>query len=602
MQLEAMVAIAAVHLAGPAVAGGGLDPSFGNHGLAVIDADGMESANDDFARRMHVAADGEIVVVGTSQGEVVQAAGSTIAIMGRLTPDGQLDTTFGNAGFASVSPAPARLYAVASHGDGYVVGGEALDRSAVWRFTGDGIADAAFGAGGTGTVLLWDGTVTMLATLASGGIAIAGLSAGGSDAGFSVAKLSASGDLDADFGNGGIVKLTLPRIEAMYGADAMAATADERLILSGGTGPRLEVFRLLPGGEIDEAFGEGGFASLAIGLGDEIVFASDLLVRDDGRVFVSGFVGTDPWFLWPGRGFVASFNADGSLDTTFAGGGVYETDPAAISDLAAIAPGRDGAVFAVGTRTTDPAGGGWTGETVVLGLDAGGKPLEQFGDDGVFHIGTRWYDGVDDAYAVDIAAQGDDGFAILADGWSSERWITLARVGTAEYPGMIGFPRGAMNIAADGAIVEVELFRWGGSSGAVAVDVAIGADSSATEHEDFELLDSAVNWADGESGARPIRLRIVDDGALGEHEETIVLDFQIVGGTAAAAVNRTVLSLAQDDGQPGPPVATTVAPAGGGAVSAVLLLALLMARRVSEVAIRGADKRSRHAGRAGIRR
>ena len=104
------------------LADGSFDPTFGNAGVAVIDAaTGFTAACGDFGKALALQPDGRILV--TSEAQNYDAPPSPLTYsdryLFRLDPDGAFDPSFGTEGF--VSRFDAAPNAMALQSDGKVV-------------------------------------------------------------------------------------------------------------------------------------------------------------------------------------------------------------------------------------------------------------------------------------------------------------------------------------------------------------------------------------------------------------------------------------------------------------------------------------------------
>jgi uncharacterized delta-60 repeat protein len=132
--------------------GGIRDAAFGVGGRVIVDAGASDAAH-----AMALQPDGKIIVAGTTTAGSGATATSKIAVM-RFQPNGQLDTTFGNAGISVVGIAGAKLQGNAvglqANGD-IVVGGTITPAGSTRkqllavRLHGDATGTAATGSGGT---------------------------------------------------------------------------------------------------------------------------------------------------------------------------------------------------------------------------------------------------------------------------------------------------------------------------------------------------------------------------------------------------------------------------------------------------------------------
>jgi uncharacterized delta-60 repeat protein len=161
-----------------------------------------------------------------------------------------------------------------------------------------------------------------------------------------------------------------------------------------------------PTGELDTTFSDDGKIALAIGSGDET--ASDVAIDSNGRIVVVGYThnGSDNDI------FVIRFNSDGSLDTTFDGDGIVQTDLGSSDDYAyGVALDSDGKIVVVGQ--TNAAG---THDGLVLRYESDGSLDDTFDADGKV---TTDIDENTDFY-VDVELQDDGKIVVVGSAWNSE--------------------------------------------------------------------------------------------------------------------------------------------------------------------------------------
>lgn len=287
------------------------------------------------------------------------------------SPDAASDTT-GDTGPAPYEPptpialafsatTPDQLQAVAAAGDGvfYAVGfiAEGLEGSArkeviVVRLTADGL-DTTFGEGGlieVGLDFRGGNDELDIAVDGQGRIVIAGVVANAAvpaDTDIAVARLLATGELDAEFALGGVRVL-----------DLNAAIIDGTTVTGG-----------------DRSRG------LAVDASDRIYVHAVRLAEGD----FEGAPRTDTDFS------VVRLTESGDLDASFADGGEFLLDirgaaPALIPSNATprgLAVLEDGSVIAGGYATTD--GLGTAPQAVLFKLDGDGALMPAFDFDGYFH-------------------------------------------------------------------------------------------------------------------------------------------------------------------------------------------------------------------------
>ncbi|HET7092837.1 MAG TPA: hypothetical protein VFI22_05140, partial [Thermomicrobiales bacterium] len=145
---------------------------------------------------------------------------------------------------------------------------------------------------------------------------------------------AATGSLDPGFGSGGRATSVLTG-----GATAMALQADGKIVVGGES----KIQRFNTDGTLDPSFGTGG--------GADFVFSNTLgnlpraiAVQTDGKIVVVGFITqlTRTDFV------VARYDADGTLDATFASGGKSIVDFGSVSARGAAVVLQDGAILVAG--------------------------------------------------------------------------------------------------------------------------------------------------------------------------------------------------------------------------------------------------------------
>jgi uncharacterized delta-60 repeat protein len=288
----------------------------------------MGSASDG-AYALAVQADGKIVVAG----ETTRAGTLGDFAVARYNPDGSLDSGFAAAGrlVTDIAGATDQAKAVALASDGKIVvagwatvGG--MPQFALVRFTGTGALDGSFGPAATGKVTSsfpsGFSRAHSLAILPGGSIVVAGdvfsFSGDGSD--FGVARYSSSGILDSTFGAGGWAQ-----VDFAGGSDESAASvavqSDGKLVLAGShynweaEVEDFAVARLGSNGTLDTTFGGGGTVLTDFDGASDI--ATSVLVQGDGKIVVAGMATVSDEM----RFGLARYTGAGALDTSFAGTG-----------------------------------------------------------------------------------------------------------------------------------------------------------------------------------------------------------------------------------------------------------------------------------------
>jgi uncharacterized delta-60 repeat protein len=335
----------------------------------------------------------------------------TVTVYGR---PGDVDTSFqGGKVMTQVGEADAYAYAMAKQSDGkLIVVGTCHDHGgdfAVMRLTRDGELDATFGEGGLVTTQVGAGSDVARAVVVDdkGRIVVAGSAvdpAAGLD--FAVVRYLANGDVDESFGAAGKARVSFS--DDADTAYAVALQPDGKLLIGGdanlgtsASGMDFAIARLLDDGSLDESFGGDGRVTQAI---------STFSGRDSIYALTLQDVDGEPRIVAAGgeRDFtLARFTTEGELDTTFGEEG----------KLAGLFGSTIGAARAV--RTTD------SGELLVAGqaqhdfalakLSAAGSLVPSFGQEGKVTTAVsaeNW----DEAYGLGLEKDGN----IVLAGFSYE--------------------------------------------------------------------------------------------------------------------------------------------------------------------------------------
>ncbi len=324
----------------------------------------------------------------------------------------RLDKSFGSGGIqlTAVNHYGDQAYAVAVQEDGKIIvagsshNGSDLDFALV-RYNRDGSLDKSFNYDGTVTVPVGHGDDEALAValLPDGRIVAAGYTDSGRDRDIALVRFNPDGSLDSDFGLDGVV--VTPVGNSDDEATAILVNEDGSLYVAGtaaGTvGHAVVLVSYLEDGNLDPAFGEQGMALAGVGQ-DSLV--QGIAVQENGRIVLSGSYseGEDLGLM------LVAFDEGGIIDSSF---------------------GYDG--VAVNTGTVHPVSEGYTmttledGSFLVAGsvglegrrdaalflFDRDGRPVDEFGDQGVLVIGAS--EGDDVFYGV--AANGEE---IVASGYA----------------------------------------------------------------------------------------------------------------------------------------------------------------------------------------
>jgi uncharacterized delta-60 repeat protein len=322
----------------------------------------------------------------------------------RLAPSaGQLDPTFGTGG-AVFSDFELGL-SIHGQPDGKitVVGANRTTGDlSVARYNPDGSLDAGFGSGGITTAPVSIGADA--ATIdAAGRIILAGFEPFKNDYGldcsrFAVMRLRADGNVDTGFGQSGKTTFSIAGAPfAIFGVQerARAVTVDAagRIVVAGSEEwafsslqySAMAVARLNGDGSLDSTFGQAGSEQFRFGGtpgtvldGDPLSGASAVTMDPLGRIVLAGGSTRHDGNAYPHNDFaLARLNADGSLDTSFAGTGKTTIRFGLDDSARAVSIDSAGRIVVAGSSETDS----WLGirEFAVACLDDSGALDPTFG-------------------------------------------------------------------------------------------------------------------------------------------------------------------------------------------------------------------------------
>ena len=324
---------------------GTTDTTFGFLGLRTVGIDLVADGRDTLLG-VFVLADSRTMLLGTAEAP----GGAQVPALVRLTAAGNADASFGSAGRRVIAdapwPVPPWIAAVARQADGrYVFAGStcgncAGDRAAVvLRVAANGEVDTAFGDGGWASLALPPAThIEDVAIDAQGRIVLAGYEGdpANDDHNPVLARFRPDGSVDTTFGIGtGYVRLTGIAGAPVGGwmGHALATDRDGSLLLALATDEdrdalRAGLVRVRADGSRDTGFGVGGLLPVDLGNGTQL---DALAVQGDRRIVGVGFISQ------AGSGddvFALRVRADGVPDASFDGNGVVRHSLDAQTDRA----------------------------------------------------------------------------------------------------------------------------------------------------------------------------------------------------------------------------------------------------------------------------
>jgi len=390
----------------------GVDPTFADGGHLVLSQ--INGPGDEWGQRMAVASNGKLYISGYCAGEgTMDLLVMRLTQDGSLDITFNNAGTAGIAIYDSGGVDMGQGVAETAEGGAIVVGKitEGYNRPAVWRFTAAGDLDPDFADAG-----LYhhpDGGVLREVALDDAGRAYVLGTTPGAD--YLLMRMSADGSLDTSFGTDGIV--TYDHDEKTNEANSLALQSDGTILCGGYTrteaGDRdLLVVRFLTDGSLDTSYGTGGVVthnSAAGGSGDE--HAWDIALDEEDNAYVVGFSYTLSNFR---AAVIWRITPEGVLDADFGSGGVFAMEATAGGDrdqfLSVCLDGADG-IYCSG-NASDP-GGSYVAFVARLLTD--GTVDTSFADGGVLFV-DDYNAAAGDISAYSAIALDDEGRIVATGG------------------------------------------------------------------------------------------------------------------------------------------------------------------------------------------
>jgi uncharacterized delta-60 repeat protein len=342
-------------------ADGSLDSTFDADGLVST---GFPDSGTAYARALVLQPDGKLVAAG---GVGFVPAGFALA---RYNSDGSLDSTFDADGLVVTgyppppfSPGFSQARALVLQPDGKLVAAGNTTNAGDCRFIlarynpdgsldstfdGDGIAmaNSFVSCGANALILQPDGKLVAAGAFSN--------NPSGSELVFGLVRFNSNGTLDSTFDGDGHVASNF-WVSFTEVANALLLQADGKLVAAGGSAASLDGFflaRYNPDGSADASFDGDGL--VVTGPPSFPARATALVRQRNGKLVAAGFV-----FLGDTRFALARYNLDGSLDSTFGGDGLVDTDfPSSAQEYAsALVLQPDGKIVAAGGGSFDFDGG-----------------------------------------------------------------------------------------------------------------------------------------------------------------------------------------------------------------------------------------------------
>jgi uncharacterized delta-60 repeat protein len=214
---------------------------------------------------------------------------------------------------------------------------------------------------------------------------------------------AASGDLDTNFGNGGVVTTRLSPTGSEE-AEAVAVQKDGRIVI--GINHRFIaeagdfiLMRYNTNGTLDTTFGVGGVVQTNfLGFGGVV---TSVKIDPKGRIVAAGVINTNSPNNY-GDLAVARYTASGSLDTSFGSQGIFTRDHCPYESIEEIAIQPDGKIVAAGWAL--PPNHSTDYDFVIFRLTTNGALDPTFAGGNI--VFTDFDGSSDNAYALALQADG----------------------------------------------------------------------------------------------------------------------------------------------------------------------------------------------------
>jgi uncharacterized delta-60 repeat protein len=233
--------------------------------------------------------------------------------------------------------------ALQANGKIVAVGSNGHGGFALARYNTTGSLDTSFSGDGKQETDFGGGDeATDVALQADGKVVAVGDAGFGSGSAFALARYNANGSLDTSFSEDGKQITSFdPGCCDGDSASGVAIQANGKIVAVGSDGQGgFALARYNPNGSLDPSFSGEGMQETDFGVGFD--FAADVTLQGDGKIVAVGRGGPSVDFA------LARYNSNGSLDLTFSGDGKRTTDFGGFDFANGVALQGDGKIVAVG--------------------------------------------------------------------------------------------------------------------------------------------------------------------------------------------------------------------------------------------------------------
>lgn len=320
---------------------GTVDSSFASNGRLIKQFIGYYGG----ANNVLIQPDNKIIVSGTALG------GSADFAIARFYQDGTPDLSFNGTGETVID-----IYGhdacngAAFQSDGKIIlcgSAKSSDSIVILRLNTDGNLDTTFNNGRgivTGSYGIWSSRLSAVKVKPDGKIIACG-NVNNNSTDFLLIQLLPDGQLDSSFGTNGVVITP----NTGFGHD-FALQPDGKIVIVGrdvATGGHM--VRYMPDGIIDNNFGANGYVLITHPLGRP--GPEQVEIDKDGKIYAAGYINTGNEEM-----YLVRFNADGSIDNTYAPYGIITSLSPQQERTHAMLIQQDGRILMAGSVTVNFSG------------------------------------------------------------------------------------------------------------------------------------------------------------------------------------------------------------------------------------------------------
>lgn len=282
------------------------DPTFGVGGIVDVRIPGLQLVPFQALE----TSTGRIILLGVSYPRPLDPGRTAVTFTG-LTPDGALDTAFGTNGF-TLDSTTARYGVGAVDASGRVMAVESDHAANRWvtRLGANGLPDPSFGVAGVKELAAGPAYAPRRLVSTGGAHVLFGIV---QDLRMDIVKIDSNGNVDTAFGSGGRTTLEYG-FAGRDTAGGIAVQPDGKIVVAGtaqlaATEWACAVARLSATGALDASFGTGGMATTTT-----LPRCEGVVLQPDGKVLALGSIGGGAVAMSPA---VHRFTAAGALDASF---------------------------------------------------------------------------------------------------------------------------------------------------------------------------------------------------------------------------------------------------------------------------------------------